>query len=572
MPADLSHEVVCSEALQGPTTVLKVHLSRKVSDGELNILAQKLQQAQRPVGKGLWIYYLLGNAESDVVAVSFLNPAFPNFGTGVLTPQAMERITKALPAPSPSILGVWMADHASKPYVMVLRNVDGQFVVERFFGDGSSGKERLDAETVAGQQRLRSTRSNGDYYMVDGNGNLSAYDAEGWIEVYPALARPEPTKTLLRAAANGDYEQVELLLRARPDVNAKVNGATALHVAAGAGHKRVTALLLANGADPNVKYRDTDMTPLHLAWGVRHREVVELLVMNGADVNAPVCLDAGQVPKRWVGDGGYVNAPTFAATTMLHLAVERGDASLFELLLAKGAKVQSEDIFGRTALHVAAGVGNVAMIRALLASGAHVNAKAKYGSTPLHLAVFKGHMDAVKILLSRDADANAKDNTGDGAVHIAAKQGQRDIMELLLSKKANANTTNTAGETPLAVAVLNGHLEAAELLLATGATANVADKFGRTPLHAAVVRGEKAELIEWLLGHGAEVNTRSKSGDTPLHDAAALGRGAVAELLLAHGAEVNARDGRNRTPLDVSSKAVAPIVRKYRGERLFEVK
>jgi hypothetical protein len=58
-----------------------------------------------------------------------------------------------------------------------------------------------------------------------------------------------------------------------------------LHAAAHKGHKEVTALLIAKGADVNAK-TDDGWTSLHFAAVNGHKEVAELLISSDADVNA----------------------------------------------------------------------------------------------------------------------------------------------------------------------------------------------------------------------------------------------------------------------------------------------
>ena len=69
-------------------------------------------------------------------------------------------------------------------------------------------------------------------------------------------------------------------------MNAKnEDGWTPLHWATHKGHREITELLLAKGADVNAK-DESGMTPLHYAADYGHEEIVELLISKGADVNA----------------------------------------------------------------------------------------------------------------------------------------------------------------------------------------------------------------------------------------------------------------------------------------------
>ena len=71
------------------------------------------------------------------------------------------------------------------------------------------------------------------------------------------------------------------------DVAAKDDyGWTALHLAAGRGHKDVVALLLDRGAPTSPRRTKDGQTALHLAAGSGHKDVVALLLDKGADVAA----------------------------------------------------------------------------------------------------------------------------------------------------------------------------------------------------------------------------------------------------------------------------------------------
>ena len=69
--------------------------------------------------------------------------------------------------------------------------------------------------------------------------------------------REKPTEStilLCQAAEEGDIEQVQKLIAAGADVNAKNSyGRSSLHEAAFQGHEDVVELLLANGADINLR-------------------------------------------------------------------------------------------------------------------------------------------------------------------------------------------------------------------------------------------------------------------------------------------------------------------------------
>jgi ankyrin repeat protein len=73
-----------------------------------------------------------------------------------------------------------------------------------------------------------------------------------------------------------------------------------------------------------------------------------------------------------------------------------------ELLLEKGADVESKDIFGKTPLSWAAWNGHEEAVKLLLEKGADMESKNRLSSaTPLSGAAWNGHEAAVKVLLEK---------------------------------------------------------------------------------------------------------------------------------------------------------------------------
>jgi ankyrin repeat protein len=380
-------------------------------------------------------------------------------------------------------------------------------------------------------------------------------------------------RTPLQAAANeGHLVVARFLLQNGADVEAKLrSGRNPLHVAASQGHKAMVELLLSHKAGVNA----TDLegrTPLHLAAQRGFRSVAEVLVANGADVNSPA--KDGETPLLSAVANGYTGvadlllsrgaAPNAGAPLPpLHLAAQRGDLPMTQLLLSNHANVNLEDGKGRTPLSYAATAQSAPVIKTLLA--AHADPNAGRVDLPLSIAAFKGDLPSLGLLLTNGSNPKAltpvdfevhaaRFTSPEGGtfspLYLAVTQDHPVTAGQLLRAGADPNEPLPFGGDPIIFEML-WNTNMLQVLLDGGADPNRPSRDGTLPLRAAL--NENTEVpVAILLAHGANPNTVGKDGWTPLFSAAGSGRSRSAELLLSHGADINARDENGRTPLLVA--------------------
>jgi hypothetical protein len=171
--------------------------------------------------------------------------------------------------------------------------------------------------------------------------------------------------------------------------------------------------------------------------------------------------------RKIVEKGVPANSRDSIGIPILGWAAEMGHQSIVEYLLAKGAKLDSND-FLTSPLNMASEAGKEEIVRFLLKKGAHHDARDKGGSTPLFNAAFKGHTGVVRILLNAGADPNAKNNLGNTPL-FAAIIGHseekpkievggdlfvqdQEIVRLLLVSGADPKAINKANQTPAILA------------------------------------------------------------------------------------------------------------------------
>jgi len=135
--------------------------------------------------------------------------------------------------------------------------------------------------------------------------------------------------------------------------------------------------------------------------------------------------------------------------------------------------------FGWTPLHLAAFAGNAANTELLIRKGANIEsrAKSKFRNTPLQTALLTGEYETAKILLDHGADPLVRQSLGFTPMHEAAFSGRQDLVQLLLDHGAELNSRSDSGKTPLAEALRGKHEELASWLKTKGAVVEpVADK------------------------------------------------------------------------------------------------
>lgn len=150
---------------------------------------------------------------------------------------------------------------------------------------------------------------------------------------------------------------------------------------------------------------------------------MKLLLDRGCDIDA-VCGD----PERYRGEHGdwrYDELRDNQGKTALHLCCERGDVGTAELLLQRGAALDTPDNKRATPLIVACRAGNSAVAALLIHQGAHIDSADLSGKTALVYASGVGDGAIAGLLVSKRTplDPDVASGRFVGALHEAAYQG-----------------------------------------------------------------------------------------------------------------------------------------------------
>jgi len=144
--------------------------------------------------------------------------------------------------------------------------------------------------------------------------------------------------------------------------------------------------------------------------------------------------NAGQPARNSAADKP---APIAVAPTSLHGLVAKGDFDGARKAIEQGADLEAKDPgTGASVLHYAVMRGNPEILQLLLSKGADVNSRTKNGTTPLHTAVLYNRYEVAETLLNKGAEVDAKSSSGATPLAIATTARNRDIAEMLRARGA----------------------------------------------------------------------------------------------------------------------------------------
>ncbi|XP_066354354.1 uncharacterized protein [Miscanthus floridulus] len=257
-------------------------------------------------------------------------------------------------------------------------------------------------------------------------------------------------RLLLQAAADGNLDlRIASALdggkgRIREAVEAVRDelGDGALHVAAMHGRTRLCAYLLEEF----------------------HMDVNAAAVSGQTPLSYAVCSDDNVDAVRFLLDhDADPNKPVDHGCNSLHIAAAKGVCVIVELLLSKGADVNSVSYCG-TPLHVAAMENKGAVMKILLDYNADCNKELYTIFTPLLTALCARSLSCVKLLIKAGADVT-KGACKFTPLIFAANEGLTDFYECLLEAGADPNVPDDSGHLPIEIAAFENRRKDVEILL-----------------------------------------------------------------------------------------------------------
>jgi len=250
--------------------------------------------------------------------------------------------------------------------------------------------------------------------------------------------------------------------------------------------------------------------------------------------------------------GAYINSQNEDGDTPLMTALINRKEEVARFLTEKGAHL-SHTRTGKTVLMGASEAGLLGFVNFFLHNEEDVNRVDDNGWTALMFASSKGHTPVVKVLCDAGASLNVKERSeGATALHLASSSGHKFVVEMLCAAGAFVNLQDDIrGQTSIHRASKCGHQQVVEVLCEANAALDVKDCEGSTPLHLASHFGNEVS-VKNLCDAGAQMDCKDINGKAPLHHASAEGNTAVVEMLCSFGALRNLQDNSGNTALHLA--------------------
>ncbi|XP_023319308.1 receptor-interacting serine/threonine-protein kinase 4-like [Trichogramma pretiosum] len=194
------------------------------------------------------------------------------------------------------------------------------------------------------------------------------------------------------------------------------NRTTAVHYAADKDVLK-DLFVIYNRCDVNYVDESTGVSHFHVACEFGFGDVAKKFLDHGVDLKDP-----------WPASG---DSP-------LHLAVEDGNRSLIELVLKRGANVNSSNIYGMTPVHIIASTENEDLATFFfkicddLQLTVQIDARDAWHNTPLHVALKHGNQRVVELLLRRGANPNLIGEEGKSPLHLICERAssQEELLAM----------------------------------------------------------------------------------------------------------------------------------------------
>ncbi|XP_061186802.1 receptor-interacting serine/threonine-protein kinase 4-like [Saccostrea echinata] len=228
------------------------------------------------------------------------------------------------------------------------------------------------------------------------------------------------------------------------------------------------------------------------------------------------------------------SAPQNINTPVLHTSTENGDFERTKLLLEKSpSKVNDIDDRGWCSLHIAAEKGDLRIFQLLVDKGANPSCSTNAILTTLHIACLNAKYDMCHyILLNFPFLIKNVDNRLWNAAHFAAQGGDIRILQLLAEKGLAIKESTKNKCTILHIACRKANYEMSQYILSKHPELlDNLNEFGWRAAHYAA-KGGNIRILQLLKDKGVSLKLTTENKETLLHIACLYARYEICQFLL----------------------------------------
>ncbi|OPX97572.1 MAG: Ankyrin repeats (3 copies) [Syntrophorhabdus sp. PtaB.Bin006] len=253
----------------------------------------------------------------------------------------------------------------------------------------------------------------------------------------------------------------------------------------------------------------------------------------------------------------YIEGHPYFAFHAFSNAYDREDFDEISQLVSAGFDVNMHDPGGRTALtYVTANAQNetfaVKVAELLVLKGAKMNTEDSFCRTPIIYAIEDDRRALTAYLLDNGADPTLQSRAYNTPIIFVPFVRQRPALaSMIIAKCRDVNIRDFLGNTPLSWASRFGYLDSVRLLLQAGAHVNNRSIHDKTPLMEAAEKGQY-DVAELLVEKGADVNIQTKKGWSALMWASEKGYTKIVSMLIEAKADLFARNAKGERALTIA--------------------
>jgi len=179
IPDDIKWEITKEEPNEGfSKDNIEIKLNKKVDKVILKKIALELRKDRKQYDK-LWVFYHIPNMTRGMAwATTHFTPDLEVEIIGS-TEEEDENTSKTTDIDG-EILGKWRSEKSLAGASLVLyKNSENKLLMKTTFKGGSSMEDEIKTSKKDGKTRYDDDNEHGEYYILESNGNLGMYSADG---------------------------------------------------------------------------------------------------------------------------------------------------------------------------------------------------------------------------------------------------------------------------------------------------------------------------------------------------------------------------------------------------------